>query len=339
MNLISLASTFPEQVLTQEECWIEFQASGALEPLKPSSRKLLEKILLNANGIDQRHLAVSDLGMASKANPGMLNRLFEEHAVTLSTQSLEKALRKSGVVASELDALFICTCTGYLCPGLSSYVSENVGLRSDVDLIDLVGQGCGAAIPLLKAASNYLAAHPGSKVACIATEISSAAFFAANDPGVLISLALFGDASSASIWGNSDGGCRLHDFQTIHLPEKRETLRFVNDEGFLRNKLDRSVPQTVGDAVEQLYEQLNQKPKKIITHSGGRDVLDAIEKRIPGCLLDESRETLRQFGNTSSSSVMLALEKHLSSNDPSDDIWLASFGAGVTCHGARLTCS
>ena len=37
-------------------------------------------------------------------------------------------------------------------------------------------------------------------VAMIAVEISSAAFYIDDDPGVLISLCLFGDGASASIW-------------------------------------------------------------------------------------------------------------------------------------------
>jgi len=41
--------------------------------------------------------------------------------------------------------LLICTCTGYLCPGVTSYVAEQLGLRTDVFLQDLVGLGCGAA--------------------------------------------------------------------------------------------------------------------------------------------------------------------------------------------------
>ena len=46
---------------------------------------------------------------------------------------------------ADLDALIICTCTGYLCPGVTSYVSEQLGLRTDAYLQDLVGLGCGAA--------------------------------------------------------------------------------------------------------------------------------------------------------------------------------------------------
>jgi alkylresorcinol/alkylpyrone synthase len=45
---------------------------------------------------------------------------------------------------------------------------------------------------------------------------------------------------------------------------------------------------------------------------------------------------LRQFGNLSSPSVMIALEKHLAGGQPSDRIWLTAFGAGFSCHSAQL---
>ena len=54
--------------------------------------------------------------------------------------------------AAEIDAVIISTCTGYLCPGLTSYVSERLGMRHDALALDLVGQGCGTALPDLRTA-------------------------------------------------------------------------------------------------------------------------------------------------------------------------------------------
>ena len=93
------------------------------------------------------------------------------------------ALERAGVRVNEIDALIICTCTGYLCPGLTSYVAEQLGLRPNAFLQDLVGLGCGAAIPMLRAASHVIAAQPDAVVACVAVEICSAAFYLDDDPG------------------------------------------------------------------------------------------------------------------------------------------------------------
>src|ERR1022692_195163 len=101
----------------------------------------------------------------------------------LAGRALKTALDQAGIVAAELDAMLICTCTGYLCPGLTSYVAEQLGLRSDAILQDLVGLGCGAAIPTIRSASHVLAAHPDATIACVAVEVCSAAFYLDDDPG------------------------------------------------------------------------------------------------------------------------------------------------------------
>jgi alkylresorcinol/alkylpyrone synthase len=342
MKLEALASTVPDAVLTQEECWHRLVQSHAIDTLRPGSRHLLEKFLLNDNGIDQRHLAVHDMKFLAQASPGDLNQIFEKEAPALAEAALRKAMEKASLSATDLDAIFICTCTGYLCPGISSYVAEQLGLRANVFLNDLVGHGCGAAIPLLHSADAYLTAHPTHRVACVAVEVCSAAFYIDDDPGVLVSLALFGDGASASIWQSdmnesTTGLWQIGEFQTVHHPAARDTLRFVNENGYLKNKLHRSVPQTVGTSVAQLFNELKDPlPQHILSHSGGRDVLEAVEAAVPGHTLSESRQILRNFGNMSSPSVLFALEQYLETPSTHSDLWLVSFGAGFTCHAARL---
>ena len=50
-------------------------------------------------------------------------------------------LRCFALKAGQIDALLICTCTGYLCPGVTSYVAEQLGLRSNALLQDLALAG------------------------------------------------------------------------------------------------------------------------------------------------------------------------------------------------------
>src|SRR5258708_2888971 len=93
-------------------------------------------------------------------------------------------------------------CTGYLCPGLTSYVSERLGLRSDALLLDLVGQGCGAALPNLRTAEALLGAGRARRVLSICVEVCSAAYYLDDDPGVLVSACLFGDGAGAAVLSN-----------------------------------------------------------------------------------------------------------------------------------------
>jgi predicted naringenin-chalcone synthase len=313
---------------------------GDLSALKPRSLGLVEKILTGgSSGIARRHLAVDSIESLFTRDAQQLNHDYEREAPKLAVAALEKSLAAAGIDAASLDALFICTCTGYLCPGVTSHVAEQLGLRSDVYLVDLVGLGCGAAIPTLRAAQGFLAANPQAVVAVVAVEICSAAFYIDDDTGVLISLCIFGDGASASIWSGEGkpGDWRAEHFTTIHQPAEREKIRFVNSAGKLKNQLHRSVPGIAAAAVASLYEKRSADPDQVLSHSGGRDVIEAVESVIP-FHLTETRDVLNDHGNMSSPSVLFALERRLAQENPSDHrLWLTSCGAGFAAHACELS--
>lgn len=337
MFLQSISSAFPENKISQKDCWEMLRGSGALDGLKSRSRELLEKILLGDSGILTRRFAQDDLARVLTLDAEGLHRAFEQEAPRLAARAVGSALEKNGLSPGEVDALFVCSCTGYLCPGLSSYVAERLGLRGDAYLQDLLGLGCGAALPLLESAAGHLALHPSATVVTVAVEVCSAAFYLDDDPGVLISLCLFGDGAAAAVWRASDAGGQLQmkNFQTIHLPEHREKIRFVNAGGKLKNQLHRSVPALAASAVGGLFARRTSDPDRILSHTGGRDVIEALEAAIPGYPLTETREVLRDFGNISSPCVLVALERALDAG-LDGNFWLTSFGAGFAAHSCEL---
>ena len=337
MNLASIATALPERSWTQRECWESARDAHSVRGLKPRSREILEKILLGDSGIERRHFAIARLEDLLDRSAQDLNETFEREAAQLGARALSAALAKADVGA--VDALFVCTCTGYLCPGLSSHIAESAGLSPSAYLMDVTGAGCGAAIPTLRAASNYLAAHPGHRAAVVAVEVCSAAFYMDDDPGVLISLCLFGDGAAAVVLdSNTAGGWRFGDFRSLHLPAEREKIRFVNRGGKLCNQLHRAVPDVAAGAVAALFPKANgHAAPQIISHTGGRDVLDAIRAQLPGHPLAEAETVLRECGNMSSPSVLFAAERALAANGSTPDrLWLVSFGAGFACHACTL---
>jgi len=346
MHLQALATTVPAANYTQAQCWDIVQRSTARSRLSRRSSLILRAILRGDSGIEVRHFAMPEIERVFDLDADALNAAFRREAPKLAGDALVSALGAADVEVGELDALFVCTCTGYLCPGVSSYVSEQRGLRPGAFLQDLVGLGCGAAIPTLRAASCFLAAHPRAVVACVAVEVCSAAFYLDDDPGVLISACLFSDGAAATVWRGVDSagsGLRVRGFDTLHRPADRDRLRFEQRGGKLRNLLDASVPQVAADAVHRLFhdEQLRcpERPiERIIAHPGGRDVLDAVETALPGHRLDASRKILARNGNMSSPSVLFALEEALKDGRPKEnaDWWLVSFGAGFSAHGCRI---
>lgn len=338
MFLHSLASAFPPHSFTQHECWEVARSSEEAGKLRERSRQLMEKILCGDSGIEKRHFVAENPALLFGAGAQELNQGFELAAPKLAGAALVKALGEAGITPGEVDALFVCTCTGYLCPGVSSHVAEQLGMRGDVYLNDVVGLGCGAAIPMLRAAEGFVAANPGATVATVAVEVCSAAFYIDDDPGVLISLCLFGDGAAAAVWkgDGADGHYRTEGFRTVHRPEAREKIRFVNEGGKLKNKLHRSVPQVAGEAVKELFAKRLGDPDQIIAHTGGRDVVDSLEETLPGFTLGETRKVLRDYGNCSSPCVLFALEERMRNDGTDERLWLTSFGAGFSAHSFEL---
>lgn len=338
MFLESISTAVPPHRYTQPECLAALRETPAYAALRPRSQALMEKILGNGvSGIATRSFCLPEIAPGVGRSAQELNETFEREAPLLAANALAPALEKAGISAAELDALFICTCTGYLCPGVTSHVAEKIGLRETAYLQDLVGLGCGAAIPMLRSAAGFLAAHPGAKVATVAVEVCSAAFFADDDPGVLISLCLFGDGAAAAVWSDQpgEGKWQAGHFTTIHKPEQREKIRFVNAGGKLRNQLDKAVPGLAAQAVAELYAKRQEEPDRILTHSGGRDVIDALEGVLPQSL-SETREVLREHGNMSSPSVLFALDRALASANGDRRMWLTAFGAGFAAHACEV---
>jgi alkylresorcinol/alkylpyrone synthase len=349
MFLAGLGTAVPPQCYAQRDCWSALQKSAQFHQLKPRSRTILEKVLCGDSGIATRHLALDPLSEVFDLTPDVLQARFARHAPALAVEAAQRALKDAGCSPDEMDAILISTCTGYLCPGLTSYASERLGLRPDVFALDLVGQGCGAALPNLRTAEALLAAGRAKKVLSICVEVCSAAFFLDDDPGVLISACLFGDGAGAAVLSNepkSNRRCVEWKFASSCLaPDKRDVLRFSHQNGMLRNILLPQVPQIAGDEAAKLFSEslaaAGVKRESIagwILHTGGRDVILALRDKLALSEDDvrHSAAVLRQFGNISSPTVYFVLERALRDTVPDGLWWMSAFGAGFSCHGALL---
>src|SRR5271154_2053075 len=199
MFIAGLGTAVPPQRFAQRDSWNALQNCEQFPKLKPRSRAILKKVLCGDNGIDARHLALEPLAEVFNLTPDVLQARFTKHAPALAVEAAHLALKDADCEPGEIDAILISTCTGYLCPGLTSYVSERLGLRPNVFTLDLVGQGCGAALPNLRAAESILTAGRAEKVLSVCVEICSAAFYLDDDAGVLISACLFADGAGAAI--------------------------------------------------------------------------------------------------------------------------------------------
>jgi alkylresorcinol/alkylpyrone synthase len=349
MHILSVATANPPARYTKAECLVAFENSAWFARLDGRAHFIARTVLQRDNGIEARRLAVQSLDEVFRIDPNTLSERFLSHAPLLAAQAGERAMNKAGLHASQVDAVVVSTCTGYLCPGLSGHVVERLGLRPDVQAFDLVGQGCAAALPNLMLGKALLATAACEHVLSICVEVSSAAMYLDNDPGVLISACLFGDGAGAAVLARqpSPSGRRIEwkDSTSLVEPAERRALMFEQRDGMLRNILTRAVPGLAADYAQRVLgtvlDRAGLQPgdvKAWLMHAGGRDVLQALEKRLelqPGDLR-YSAAMLREYGNMSSAFVYFVLEAALADDAAPGWWWLSSFGAGFSCHGALL---
>lgn len=349
MYFTGIGTAAPATRYTQAQCLEALEGSPQYERLDRRGRLLLQRILRGDNGIETRALALSPIADAFNATPDVLHERFVRNAPALAEAAALEALQEAGCDADQIDGVVVSTCTGYLCPGLTSYVIERLGLRHDVIALDLVGQGCGAALPNLRTAEALLAARRCDKVLSICVEVCSAAFYLDDDPGVLVSACLFADGAGAAILSRDAGGLRVcpqwKAAGSLTDPAERDTLRFGHRSGMLRNVLKPQVPELAADCAERVLDDVlrdagvrREKIAAWIWHAGGRRVLEALQKRIG---LDQeqvacSAGVLREYGNVSSACVYFVLKAALERRAAPGWWWMSSFGAGFSCHGALL---
>ncbi|MDQ0075731.1 type III polyketide synthase [Arthrobacter oryzae] len=366
----SLETAVPPTVLIQSEARDVFAAQPGLTRL--GSR--LVNTCFDSAAIDTRYTAVTELTKDSRAeNPqffdpdtGLVlspstkvrNDIFGREATKLFVESARAALDACpGIDASDITHLVTVSCTGFFNPGPDYKIVRALGLNPAVQRYHLGFMGCYAAFPALRAAKSFCEADPDAVVLVVCAELCSLHVRTSNDPDTIMGSALFADGAAAAVISARDipdGSplLRLDHFETVLTPVGEESMAWnIGDEGF-EMVLGNYVPHIIDDhiigALEPLLsrdESLRGLPYRDITHwaihPGGRSILDKVQSRLE--LTDEqlvpARETLRNFGNMSSATVLFVL-KHIAGLPPQDGderICSMAFGPGLTVETAMFT--
>jgi alkylresorcinol/alkylpyrone synthase len=346
--LKGLGTATPPLYVTQEEAY-EYLSTNFI--LKPAEQGLYRRILLDGK-IKGRYLGMDTKRDALETDPDRHLERFLKFGRTTAVAAARRALAEAGVKTDEIAGLVVNTCTGYLCPGLSSYVAADLGLRTSISFQDLMGMGCGAAIPNLEAAAGMLARNGEGPVLSIAVEICTATIFPSHEPDLVVSNSIFSDGAAAAVLDrethNRPGGlARMVDFATGMFPKYREDLRYRTEGGRLRNQLSKRVPvigaHTATDVATRLLARHGLSRNDVAwwaVHPGGTVVLAQVAKKLE--LADEalrfSYNVFENYGNMSSPSVLFVLRKILDSKrpQPGQKGMLLAFGAGFSAFAALM---
>lgn len=346
ITITGMGTANPPLRLSQE---MAFQVYTSLLPISDRAKSLLERIFVSNNSIGYRHFGMDAVTDVLEQDQDKLIARYKKHGVPVAVEAAKEALENAGLSPRDVDGLVVNSCTGYLCPGLTSYVAEALRLRPDVRPFDLQGMGCGAALPNLETAHNFLQVHPGGNVLSIAVEICSATLYLDEAPDILISNALFGDGAAAAVLTNRPGNGRvqLKGFSAGLYPQDRQHLHYRTENSKLRNVLSVEVPEVGArrskEVIDRLLAQSGKGYNDIqhwIVHPGGEKIINAVKDGLglPEESLKASRTVLYNYGNMSSASVLFVLDEVLRNHDPQpgDTGVMCSFGAGFGVYAGLL---
>ena len=298
-------------------------------------------------------------------DPGtrLRNDVYAEHASRLYVEAGGAAIAAvPGIEAADVTHVITVSCTGFYAPGPDFVIARDLGLRAGVQRYHLGFMGCYASMPALRLATQLCQADPQAVVLVVSVELCTLHLRTSNDPDTIVATSLFGDGAGAGIvtareLEPGERGFALDAFATRTTPQGEGAMAWrIGDHGF-EMVLSNAVPSLIGEHVTGAIEPLLESEPPLVDalrdgavggaidhwaiHPGGRSILDHVESTLA---LSESqlvpaRETLRDFGNMSSATVLFVLDRIL--RDPGaadgDRVAAMAFGPGLTVESALLT--
>ena len=321
-KIIGLGAYLPERVLSNQD----------LEKIVETS----DEWITSRTGMKERRLAAEN-----------------EFTSDMGYEAAKKALDQSGLKADEIDLILVATLTpDYVFPSTACLIQDKLG-ASNAAAMDMQA-ACSGYIYALSTAKAYVESGAYKNVLIIASEkLSSIVNYEDRNTCVL-----FGDGASACVVGSSKTGyvienvslgCDGKQSELLILPaggSKRpaslETVQagehFIKMEG---KEVFKHAVRRMEGAVKKCLDASGLTQKEIswmVPHQANIRIIEALAKRfeVPN---DKVYLTIHKYGNTSASSVGIALDELLREKEvkKGERIVLFGFGAGFTWGAATLT--
>jgi len=365
----------PDTILHQDEVRDVFAAQPGLSRL---ARRIVTASF-DGSGIDTRRTVLDELTWtATDAAPvffdratgellspatGVRNDVYVREAGRLFVAAARAALDADPEVGpAEVTHVITVSCTGFHAPGPEYEIVRALGLSDSVQRYHLGFMGCYASMPALRAASQFCAADPNAVVLVVSVELCTLHLRSSNDPDTIVASSLFADGAGAGIvtarpLEDGERAFDLDRFATRITPVGEGDMAWkIGDHGFemvLSNAIPAIIDDHITGALEPLFDHDPALAEALATdassdaiehwaiHPGGRSILDKVESRLvlTEAQLVPARETLRDYGNMSSATVLFVLRNILDSDAAADGDRVAAmaFGPGLTVESALLT--
>lgn len=368
----SLETAVPTTVMVQSEVRDAFAAQPGLSRLG----QRLVTAAFDSSGIDTRYTAVDELTLERQSesplffdsatmtilSPGTKarNEVYAEAGTKLFVEAAQKSLDAAeGIEAGDITHVITVSCTGFFNPGPDYKIVRALGLNPSAQRYHLGFMGCYAAFPALRAAKSFCEADPRAVVLVVSAELCSLHVRSSNNPDTIVGTSLFADGAAAAVISARTDIPRpagsmlsLDFFETTLTPVGEESMAWnIGDEGF-EMVLGTYVPHIIDEHIVGALAPLLERDESLIgleyrdiehwgIHPGGRSILDKVQAKLKlsDNQLVPARETLRNYGNMSSATVMFVLKHILDqpAGETDERICSMAFGPGLTVETALLT--
>jgi alkylresorcinol/alkylpyrone synthase len=328
----------PGQV-SQDELWRGFFANH----YSGVQRALAARLFRNS-GVDRRHGAVNPvIEDVSRWTTAQRMQRYLVEAMPLGKSAVADALGAAGLDPADVGLFAVCSCTGYVTPGLDILLARDLGMARETQRLFIGHMGCYAALPGLGVVSDFVRSR-GRPAVLLCLELTSLHVQPPTaDAEQIVAHALFSDAAAAAVVLPDGPGFEVVDIVSVTDVATADLMTWdVTDLGF-RMGLSHQVPDVldgyVADLVDGLLSRHGLGRSAVgawAVHPGGPRILDVVRDRLelPAEALALSRGVLAEHGNCSSPTVLMIIDA-MRDVEPHHVVAMA-FGPGLTLYATLL---
>jgi alkylresorcinol/alkylpyrone synthase len=254
------------------------------------------------------------------------NNEYNHCALQYSCEAIEAVLPKSGINKEDItDILFVST-TGLATPSIDAQIINKLNLNPHINRMPLWGLGCAGGVSGMAKANTLAMANPNAVVLLVAVELCSLTLIKSDySKSNFIGSSLFSDGIVACIIKGDNhtvpakkvtykaASSKLYynslDVMGWQFQDKGFKVVFSKDiPTFIHQNIHHDITEFLGRHNLQLSDI-----KNFIFHPGGKKVLDAYGDAlaVEGDFLKNTRQTMNNYGNMSSATVLYVLEKFI----------------------------
>jgi predicted naringenin-chalcone synthase len=266
-------------------------------------------------------------------------------ALPMGKEAACRALDSAGLAPADVGLFAVCSCTGYVSPGLDILLARDLGMAAATQRLFVGHMGCYAALPGLGAAADFVAARgrPALVLCCELTSLHVQP--ASRDPQQIVAHSLFSDAAAAAVLLPDASGLRVREVAAYTDTTTADHMSWhVTDLGFrmgLSPKVPDALATHVAPVIDALLDRHGLRRSDVegwVVHPGGPRILDVVRDRLglPEEELAASRAVLASHGNCSSPTVLMILDEVRRARPDAQTIVMMAFGPGLTLYAALL---